>query len=55
MRHAYFVNLNKQKKTEEEEKKADKKNKKKNQPEDAQLNIVMDYIPSNVYRVQKHF
>ena len=48
MRHAYFVQLNG---------KGAGKGKKLKKPnaEDAQLNIVMDYIPSNVYRIQKHF
>ena len=48
MRHAYFV--------EQKKDKGDKdKKKKKKIVENAQLNIVMDYIPSNVHRVQKHF
>ena len=49
MRHAYFVQL----KQKPPAKKGDKK--KKKEAEEAQLNIVMDYIPSNVYRIQKHF
>ena len=43
----------------EKEKEKDKKKKKgkkgKEEEQEALLHIVMDYIPSNVYRVQKHF
>lgn len=52
MRHAYFVQLNKKPKAKEDGK---IKKKKKKEVEEAQLNIVMDYIPSNVYRIQQHF
>ena len=53
MRHAYFVQLNKKAQAAQADK--DKKKKKDKKAEEAQLNMVMDYMPSNVYRIQKHF
>ena len=47
MRHAYFVQLNKK----AQAAKKDKKKKKNSEAEEAQLNIVMDYMPSNVFRI----
>ena len=50
MRHAYFVDLK------QEPVVFDINNINLNKKtESAQLNIVMDYIPSNVHRIQAHF
>ena len=54
LRHAYFVDQKKAAKSPENKEK--KKNKKKaEQQESSLLHMVMDYIPTNVFRVQKHF
>ena len=55
MRHAYFVDESKKDKPKEEGSLKKKKKEKKKQSDNARLNIVMDYIPSNVFRIQKHF
>ena len=52
MRHAYFVDESKKDKPKEDGDGLKKKKKeKKKQNDSARLNIVMDYIPSNVYRI----
>ena len=55
MRHAYFVQKGKESSKNKADWFKDKGKKKAGSNEEAQLNIVMDYIPSNVYRIQKHF